>query len=92
MCRQAEGETVEQIRGRWRFVDRHNEFGENGINEIELMQEKEESVKGKYRRVEKEKYMGYIQQTHFSLLIYILLILFFPNLFACFTRHMAELY
>lgn len=46
---------MEQIRGRWRFVDRHNEFCENGINEIELMQEKEESVKGKYRRVEKEK-------------------------------------
>lgn len=46
---------MEQIRGSWRFVDRHNEFGENGINEIEFMQEKKESVKGKYRRVEKEK-------------------------------------
>lgn len=55
ICRQTEGETVEQIRGSWRFVDRHNEFGENGINEIEFMQEKKESVKGKYRRVEKEK-------------------------------------
>lgn len=46
---------MEQIRGSWRFVDRHNEFGENEINEIEFMQEKKESVKGKYRRVEKEK-------------------------------------
>lgn len=55
------------------------------------MQEKKESVKGKYGRVEKEKEL-YSANPLQPVNIYILLILFFPNLFACFTPHMAELY